>query len=58
MGDTPKEVEVAEKMYVAYGDDATWFSHAGARMPTWGELPSDIQRHWLAAAQAAKKEYA
>ena len=42
--------ELAEEMYTAYGQSAGWMDY-GEPMHTWRNLPSDIQRHWCAAAQ-------
>jgi hypothetical protein len=43
----------AQEAYRAYGDAVNWLNHLGRPMPTWADLPAQIQHAWHAAAAAA-----
>jgi hypothetical protein len=44
---------LAEELYGAYGDQASWRNFLGREMPTWAELPEHIQESWTAVARRA-----
>lgn len=41
----------AKSFYHAYGASAEWKNYQGNPMPSWYELPANIQRHWFAVAE-------
>lgn len=48
-------MQLAKKLYEAYGNHCNWLNYQKLPMPTWEELPLDIQSHWEAVASAARE---
>jgi hypothetical protein len=46
-------LQLAQEMYVRYGDAAGWKNYAGHPMPAWGALPEAIRSYWRVAADHA-----
>jgi hypothetical protein len=46
-----EEILLAQIAYRAFGDWTEWKTPKGNRMPSWSELPIDVQNAWTAAAE-------
>jgi hypothetical protein len=44
-------IEYAQVLYEVYAKSAEWKNYQGKLMPTWNELPENIQNNWRAVAE-------
>lgn len=47
-------VDLAERMFEAYGNSAGWVAVNGNLIPIWSQVGPDVREHWTAAARAAR----
>lgn len=45
--------EIAEAAYYSYGEAVGWKNYLGKPMPSWSDLPSQIQQAWQASCKTA-----